>query len=104
MSQPIYICSEMCPVGCGWVVFLQGKTNGVVFCYCTGCGIAWADPRETQFDSGLNDIRHIKDFSPEGVSFPQKSAIALSGLEPWVIRSISQAEFGYTEAEINEQM
>ena len=104
MSHPIYICSELCPVGCGWVVFLQGKTNSIVFCYCTGCDIAWENPVETKFDSGLNSIKHIKDFSPEGVSFPPKNVITLAGFEPCIIRSISQTEFGYTEAEINEQI
>jgi hypothetical protein len=94
----------MCPVGCGWVVLVQGKVNGVIFCYCTGCGIAWRHPEETQFNSGLNNIKHIRDFSQEGIIFPKKSSIVLAGFEPWIIRSISQGEFCYSESEINEDV
>ena len=101
MNTRAYICSEMCPVGCGEVIFLQGRKNSVICCFCTGCSIAYNHPSKTQFEEGLNELISLKDLSPEGVIFPKIDAITEAGFDRWIIRSIKVEEFGYTEDELN---
>ncbi|GAB2192090.1 hypothetical protein MAH1_36990 [Sessilibacter sp. MAH1] len=79
VHKTIYHASDMCPAGCGQVIYLEGISNKRIFCYCTGCGIAFDHPNKAQWDSDIDEMKHIKDLSPEGVRYPMKEAIEMAG-------------------------
>jgi len=99
--KTIYHASENCPVGCGEVIFLEGLTNKKIFGYCTGCSIAYKHPQEAQFETGLNEIKNIADFSAEGVCYPSLEAIQAAGFGDHITGSHTSAE-GYSEEELND--
>ena len=102
MYKTVYHASEMCPVGCGQVIYLEGVSNQKVFCYCTGCGIAFDNPDKAQWEAGVNEMKHIKDFSPEGIRYPNKEAIVAAGFGNHITDSDSGSHC-YTEQELNEE-
>jgi len=102
MYKTVYHASEMCPVGCGQVIYLEGLNNKRVFCYCTGCGIAFEHPDKAQWNAGVDEIKHIKDFSPEGIRYPEKKSIEAAGFGANISGSDSGSHC-YTEQELNEE-
>lgn len=102
MYKTVYHASEMCPVGCGQVIYLEGVSNQKIFCYCTGCGIAFDHPDKAQWEAGVNEMKQIQDFSPEGVCYPNKEAIVAAGFGSHITDSDSGSHC-YTEQELNEE-
>ena len=83
-------------------MFVQGATNKKVFCYCTGCGIAFSHPKYAQAGEGLlEDMKHLYHFSPDAIVLPSKEAIDKAGYSNWVSGTSSESEW-YSESEINE--
>jgi hypothetical protein len=96
-----YYASEMCPVGCGEVIFLKARDTGLIFCHCTGCGCNWDNPEHAQIENGLNEINAITKFAKEGVVLPVKDEIVCAGYGAFIIDHFD-GEAAYTADEINE--
>ena len=102
MNMSVYFASE-CPVGCGELTFVQSKSDGNVFCYCTGCGIGFNHPRDIKVDSKLDISNTLKSLAPDGIVLPTKDAIEKSGLGQWITDTADEKEW-YSEQEINNDL
>lgn len=91
----------MCPVGCGEVMYVQGKTNHKVFCYCTGCAVAFPHPKNAQVGAEF-EIKPIEDFSPDSIILPTKDAIIQAGFNNWIFDTTNEKEW-YSEQDINNE-
>jgi hypothetical protein len=103
MPTPVYVLSECCPVGCSVeVIALRARDTGLNFAYCDGCGCTWSRPSEALFSSGLNEVVPISQRAPNGVTFPSHIDIGSSGFLAFVLRTVTDSEWGRTEQEISD--
>ena len=73
------------------VVVLQSCDQHRLFCYCDGCGSAWATPHETRFEAGLNDITSPAVFAPGGAQLPSQDVVMAAGWLSHVVAELDDA-------------
>jgi hypothetical protein len=78
----IYVTElDVCPHGCGSVMFLKSIESGKIFVYCSLCGLAWDKP-PTPNVVAICDIPET--FAPAGIAFPRREEIEAAGFGGYI--------------------
>jgi tetratricopeptide (TPR) repeat protein len=79
----IYVTElDVCPIGCGSVVFLKSIESGQIFVHCVDCGLAWDKPPTRQVADICEDIPET--FAPAGIEFPSREEIEAAGFGGYI--------------------
>jgi hypothetical protein len=50
--RTVCVLTEVCPLGCGPVIFVKSIPATRVFAWCVGCGLAWSAPENETWQLG----------------------------------------------------
>ena len=50
--RTVCVLTEVCPLGCGPVIFVKSSAANRVFAWCVGCGLAWSTPENETWQLG----------------------------------------------------